>query len=242
MQLIVMSDPLIKALTFDVFGTVTDWRRTVIREASAFGQAKGIELDWEAFALAWRALYEPSMHRVRSGELQWKSLDALHYLIVEELIEKFDIQGMNEADKFFLTQVWHRLDLWPDVKEGLNRMRQKYTVATLSNGNVSLLTNLSKNADLRWDCILSSELARHYKPDPEVYLMAANLLGLSTNEVMMVAAHNSDLLAAQAVGYKTAFIYRTTEYGPDQTSDLEPHASVDIVANNFTDLASQIAG
>lgn len=237
-----MGNSKIKALTFDVFGTVTDWRGTVIREASTFGKTRGINIDWEAFVLAWRSRYEPSMHRVRTGELPWKMLDELHFMIAEELAEQFDIQGLEEADKIYLAKIWHRLDLWPDVKEGLNRMRQTYTVSTLSNGNVALLTNLAKHADLRWDCILSSELARHYKPDPEVYLKAASLLGISPVEIMMVAAHNSDLLAAQAVGYKTAFVYRTTEYGPGQTSDLEPHPSVDIVASDFMDLASQIAG
>lgn len=236
-----MANAQIKALTFDVFGTVTDWRSTVIREVSAFGETKGIEIDSEAFALAWRDLYEPYMDRVRKGALPWQSLDALHFLIAEALTEQFDIPGMREADHLYLTQIWHRLDLWPDVQEGLNRMRQKYTVATLSNGNVALLTNLSKHADLRWDCILSSELARHYKPDPEVYHTAAGLLGLSPGNIMMVAAHNNDLLAAQAVGYQTAFVYRTTEYGPGQTSDLEPHPSVDIVAKDFIDLAAQIA-
>lgn len=233
---------MVKALTFDVFGTVTDWRGTMIREASAFGKAKGIEVDWDAFALAWRARYEPSMQRVREGELPWQPLDSLHLLIAEELTDQFGIECMDESDLVYLTRIWHRLDLWPDVKEGLNQLRQKYTVATLSNGNVALLTNLSKHADLRWDCILSSELAVHYKPDPEVYLKAASLLGLSPNEVMMVAAHNSDLLAAQAVGFKTAFVYRQSEYGPGQATDLEPHSTVDYAAKDFVDLARQIAG
>ena len=231
----------VKALTFDVFGTVTDWRSTVIREVSNLAQSRGFEIDAEAFALAWRARYEPSMHRVRTGELPWKSLDELHLLIAAELIEQFDIQNLRDSDLLYLTHIWHRLDLWPDVQKGLNQLRQAFTVATLSNGNVALLTNLSKNADLRWDCILSSELAGHYKPDPEVYLTAANLLGLSPEHIMMVAAHNSDLIAASAVGYKTAFVYRPTEYGPGQTTDLEPDPSVDVIAKNFIDLAVQIA-
>ena len=231
----------VKALTFDVFGTVTDWRSTVIREAASFGKKRGIDIDWEDFALAWRARYEPSMHRVRTGELPWQNLDALHLLIVEELIEKFGLPNLHESDKHYLTNIWHRLDLWPDVREGLKRMRQNFTVAPLSNGNVALLTNLSKHAHLRWDCILSSELARHYKPDSAVYITAANLLGLTTNQIMMVAAHNSDLLAAQAAGYRTAFVYRTTEYGAGQTTDLAPHPSVDIVARDFMDLAAQLS-
>ena len=230
----------IKALTFDVFGTVADWRSTVIREVAEMGKNKGFQVDEEAFAQAWRARYEPSMHRVRTGELPWKSLDALHLMIAEELVELFNIQGLDDIDMEYLTQIWHRLDIWPDVKEGLNGLRQRFTVATLSNGNVALLTNLSKYSDVRWDCILSSELAGHYKPDPEVYLKAARLLGVEPHEIMMVAAHNSDLLAAQAVGYRSAFVYRTTEYGPNQTTDLEPHPSVDIVARDFIELASQM--
>ena len=230
----------VKALTFDVFGTVTDWRSTVIREVSALAESRGFEIDAEAFALAWRARYEPSMNRVRTGELPWQPLDALHRLIAEELIDTFDIKGLNQMDALNLTHIWHRLDVWPDVHEGLNQLRQVYTVATLSNGNVALLTNLSKHADLRWDCILSSELSGHYKPDPEVYLTAASLLGLAPQQVMMVAAHNSDLLAARAVGCKTAFVYRKTEYGPNQTTDLEPDSCVDVVARDFIDLAAQI--
>ena len=231
---------MVKALTFDVFGTVTDWRGTMIREMSAFGKSKGLELDWEAFALAWRARYEPSMNRVRIGELPWQPLDSLHRLIAEELLGLFAIDGVGEVDLVHFTRIWHRLDLWPDVREGLNKLRSAYTVATLSNGNVALLTNLSKHADLRWDCILSSELAQHYKPDPAVYLKAASLLGLPPEEIMMVAAHNSDLLAAQTVGFKTAFVYRRTEYGPGQTTDLEPHPTADYVAEDFVDLARQI--
>ena len=236
-----MNKGRIKALTFDVFGTVTDWRGTLVRDVSAFGKARGIDIDAEAFALAWRSRYEPSMHRVRTGALPWKSLDELHKLIAEEVAAKFHLQSLEEEDLVYLTRIWHRLDLWPDVKEGLDRLRRFFTVATLSNGNVALLTNLSKHADLRWDCILSSELARHYKPDPAVYRTAADLLGLSPDEIMMVAAHNSDLLGAKASGFQTAFVYRTTEFGHDQTTDLEPHPSVDLVARDFIDLSLQLA-
>ncbi|MEM8484825.1 MAG: haloacid dehalogenase type II [Bacteroidota bacterium] len=230
----------IKALTFDVFGTVADWRTTLIREAAALGKKRSIEANWVSFADTWRAQYEPSMHRVRTGELPWTNLDGLHHMIMEDLLEKFQISGLQEADKTYLTQVWHRLDLWPDVLAGMDALRRQFTVAALSNGNVAILTNIAKNADLRWDCILSAELARHYKPDPEVYLTAATHLGLPPEEIMMVAAHNNDLQAARAVGFKTAFVYRTTEYGPNQQQDLEPDPYCDFVAIDFIDLASQL--
>ncbi len=230
----------IKALTFDVFGTVANWRTTLIREAAALGKRRGIEANWVAFADAWRGLYEPMMHRVRTGKLPWTNLDGLHYMIMEDLLDKFQIEGLQEEDKVFLTQVWHRLDLWPDVLAGMDALRRQFTVAALSNGNVAILTNLSKNAGLNWDCILSAELAHHYKPDPEVYLTAATHLGLAPEEIMMVAAHNNDLLAARAVGFKNAFVYRVTEYGPNQQQDLEPVEGCDFVAHDFLDLAGQL--
>ena len=147
---------------------------------------------------------------------------------------------LGEEEKSHLNRVWHRLDIWPDAREGIERLRQRFLVAPLSNGNLSLLTSMSKRADLRWDCILSAELANHYKPDPEVYLRAADLLGLNPEQIMMVAAHNSDLLAAQSVGFRSAFVYRTEEYGPNQATDLEPNHSVDITAMDFNDLAGQL--
>lgn len=237
-----MNIPGIKALTFDVFGTVTDWRSTIIHEGQRLGNQKALDVDWVAFAHAWRAGYAPSMHRVRTGALPWMNIDALHRLILDDLLARFDINGLSEAEKETLNRVWHRLDPWPDARQGLERLRQRFIVATLSNGNVALLTNMAKHADLRWDCILSSELAGHYKPDPEVYLTAAALLGLRPGQIMMVAAHNEDLQAARSVGFRTAFVYRTEEYGPNQTTDLEPDPSVDVVARDFIDLADQLAG
>ncbi len=227
----------IKALTFDVFGTVVDWRQSIIKEGELLGKKKGLQIDWPAFADAWRAGYEPAMHRVRTGKLPWLNIDALHRIILDEILEQFQINTLSEADKDDLNRVWHRLTPWPDTREGLLQLRQQFTIATLSNGNVALLTNMAKHADLRWDCILSSELASHYKPDPEVYRTAAKLLGLASEEVMMVAAHNSDLLAAASVGFSTAFVSRPTEYGPQQTTDLHPDPSLDIVASDFIELA-----
>ena len=231
----------VKALTFDVFGTVVDWRSAIIREGRALGKEKGLSVDWVAFAHAWRAGYEPFMQRVRTGELPWTNIDALHRMILDELLVRFQIAGLGEAEKDHLNRVWRRLDPWPDVREGLARLRRRFLVAPLSNGNIALLTHMAKRADLRWDCILSSELARRYKPDPEVYLTAARLLGLRPQQIMMVAAHNADLLAAKAVGFRAAFVYRTREYGPSQTTDLVPDPSVDIVVRDFEELADIMA-
>jgi 2-haloacid dehalogenase len=230
----------IKALTFDVFGTVVDWRSTIIREGQRLGEAKGIRLDWARFADAWRAGYQPAMQRVRTGELPWQNIDALHRLILDELLVQFGLTGLSEAEIDELNRVWHRLEPWSDVKSGLERLRRRFVLATLSNGNVALLVNMAKHADLRWDCILSAELIKAYKPDPEVYKGAAELLGLQPHQVMMVAAHKGDLKAAQAVGLRTAFVYRPQEYGPDRVTALTPDSSLDIVARDFNDLADQL--
>lgn len=237
----------IKALTFDVFGTVTDWRGTIIREGRELERkldlgTGGRSIPWEDFADAWRAGYKPAMQRVRSGGLPWLNIDALHRLILDELLERFGITGLSEDEKANFNRVWHRLDPWPDAREGIERLRRRFIVASLSNGNISLLVNMAKHADLRWDCVLSAELSNHYKPDAEAYLKAAELLGLSPGEVMMVAAHNSDLQGARAAGSRTAFVYRTREFGMNQETDLAPDPAVDIVAADFIDLADQLAG
>lgn len=231
----------IKALTFDVFGTVVDWRGTIIAEGETWGREKGLTVDWEAFALAWRAGYQPAMQKVRSGELGWTKIDDLHRMILDKLLPQFQIDGLSEADKDYWNRVWHRLQPWPDAIAGLTRLKQHYIIATLSNGNVALLTNMARHAGLPWDCILSAELAHHYKPDAAVYTKAVDLLGLRPAEVLMVAAHNGDLLAAQRVGLRTAFVPRPTEYGPQQTADLEADKTVDIVASDFIDLADKLA-
>ena len=168
----------IKALTFDVFGTVVDWRGSVIREGRQLGKAKGIKLNWSRFADAWREGYAPAMDQVRRGELPWTNIDSLHRMVLERLLNEFGVSGLSDAEKDHFSRAWHRLKPWPDAVRGLKRLRKKFTLATLSNGNIALLTNMAKHAGLPWDCILSSELARHYKPDREVYLTAANLLGL----------------------------------------------------------------
>jgi 2-haloacid dehalogenase len=230
----------VKALTFDVFGTVVDWRGSIVRDCTKFGAERGIDVDWAAFADTWRGAYRPSMDRVRRGELPWTNLDTLHRMVLDELLVKFGISGLSEADIDHLNRVWHRLDPWPDAVEGLSRLRRRFVLATLSNGNVALLTNMAKHGGLPWDCILSAELAKHYKPDPETYLTAAGLLGLRPEQVMMVAAHKDDLRAAQRVGLKAAFVTRPYERGPDHTPDLTPDPGFDVNARDFNDLAGKL--
>ena len=232
-----MKFPEVKAFTFDIFGTVVDWRGSIIREGRDVWAAKGVDVDWEAFADSWRGGYEPAMQRVRAGELPWMNIDALHRLILEGLLEQYQISSLSEGAKDQLNRVWHRLDPWPDVAAGLERIRRDAVVAALSNGNVALLANMARHGGLCWDCVLSAELAKHYKPDPEVYQTAAALLGLEPHQVMMVAAHNGDLKGARAVGFRTAFVHRPREYGPSQTTDLVPDPSVDVVAKDFMELA-----
>ena len=227
----------VKALTFDVFGTVADWRGSIIDEGERLGAAKGLDVDWARFADAWRAGYRPSMDRVRTGELPWTNIDGLHGMVLDELLLEFGITGLTEEEKDHLSRVWHRLKPWPDVAPGLERLRRRYTVATLSNGNVALLTNMAKQAGLQWDCILSSELARHYKPDPEVYVTAAELLGLRPEQVLMVAAHNEDLMAARAVGMMAAFVLRPMEFGPDVGAETLADPSVELHVEDFEELA-----
>ena len=230
----------IKALTFDVFGTVVDWRATIIRECTLLGKSKGINLDWAGFADAWRAGYAPAMDKVRNGELPWMNIDAIHRMILGQLLIEFNIKGLSESEKDDLNRVWHRLKPWPDAVRGLRRLRRRFVLATLSNGNISLLVNMAKNAGLAWDCILSSELAKHYKPDKEVYQTAAYLLGLKPEQVMMVAAHKDDLYAAGRVGFKTAFLLRPLEFGPQGKPDLIRDPLFDLTATDFIDLANKL--
>jgi len=195
----------IKALGFDVFGTVVDWRTSVAREAEAVGRAKGIDVDWTAFEVAWRKLYQPQMQRVRSRELPWTKLDDLHRMSLDRLIVEFGLKGLSEEETDHLNRAWHRLDPWPDAVPGLTRLKTRYALTTLSNGNVALMVNMAKRAGLPWDAILGAEPTRHYKPDPEAYLGTADYLGVRPDQLMLVAAHNGDLAAASKVGLRTAF-------------------------------------
>jgi len=232
--------PAVKALVFDVFGTVVDWRGSIIREGQALGRRKKLKVDWAAFADAWRAGYRPAMARVRSGELPWTKIDDLHRMILDGLLERFALGRLSEEELDRLNRVWHRLKPWPDARAGLARLKRKHVIATLSNGNVALLTHMAKNAKLPWDCILSAEVVRHYKPDPEAYLGAAGLLGVKPQELMMVAAHKDDLHAARACGLQTAFVPRPREYGPQAKPDVSREPAFDLHARDFNDLARQL--
>ena len=233
-----------KALTFDVFGTVVDWRTSIAREGRAFGERHGIEADWVRFAEDWRGLYQPSLSRVRDGEHPWTPLDDLHRESLCTLLGRLGVAvgdgGVSDAAVEELNRAWHRLDPWPDVLAGLARLKRRYVLATLSNGNVALMVNMAKRAGLPWDAVLGAEVARRYKPQPEAYLTTAELLGLAPGECMMVAAHNDDLRAAGALGFRTAFVRRPDEYGPNQTANLRAEEDFDIIAESFIDLANAL--
>jgi 2-haloacid dehalogenase len=233
----------VRALLFDVFGTVVDWRGGVARAAVPFLlRHAGTPADPAAFADTWRDRYQPAMEEVRSGRRPFVALDVLHRENLEAILPDFGIVPARvpaqELDE--LNHAWHRLDPWPDVLPGLTRLKTRYIIAPLSNGNVSLMTNLAKFGGLPWDCILGAELARHYKPDREVYQSAADFLDLAPNEIVMVAAHQGDLRAARGVGLETAFVPRPLEFGPAGKPDLNPDPSFDVVAADFNDLAAQL--
>lgn len=231
----------IKALVFDVFGTVVDWRSSLIDELTAFGKQRGIAADWTALVDAWREAYAPSMNEVRNNPARgFLKLDILHRNSLDKLIERLGIKGLTEADRRHINLGWHRLKPWPDSVSGLTRLKKKFLIAPLSNGNVVLLTNMAKNAGLPWDLILSAELFEHYKPDKETYLGAARLLSLEPHEVLMVAAHNGDLKAARSHGLMTAFVARPTEYGPHQKRDFKADEDWTFVVDSFNQLADRL--
>jgi 2-haloacid dehalogenase len=232
----------VKALVFDTFGTVVDWRSSVIAEGMAWGKAKGLNVNWVDFADRWRLGYQPAMDKVRKGEIPWTRLDDLHRMMLDELLKEFKIDGLTEEDKVSWTHVWRRLKPWPDSVEGLTRLKKKYVIAPLSNGNIALMTNLAKFGGLPWDAILGAELARHYKPDREVYVSAYYYLDLKPGEVMMCAAHAPDLRAARSNGLRTGFIYRPNEYGngPVGVPDKAKPGDFDVVSASITDLAQQM--
>jgi 2-haloacid dehalogenase len=231
----------VRALVFDVFGTVVDWRSAIVRDGRALAATKGLSVDWEAFADAWRAGYQPAMQRVRSGAVGWMTIDRLHREILDSLLPRFGLASLDERERDALNRVWHRLDPWPDAVAGLTRLKRRYTIATLSNGNVSLLVDMAKRAGLPWDTVLSAELFNHYKPDREVYLGAARMLDVAPAELLMVAAHPSDLAAAAQAGLRTAYVPRPLEYGPGGgLHDAPGDQTFDLVAADFDALADRL--
>ena len=230
----------IRALTFDVFGTVVDWRGSIMVEGESLTARRGLDVDWPAFADAWRAGYGPSMDRVRRGDVPWTKIDDLHRMILDGLLEPFGLTDLEAGEVDHLNRVWHRLRPWPDAVPGLARLRAGYAIATLSNGDVELLTNMAAHSGLPWHHVLSAEQVRHYKPDPEVYLGAAERLGATPAQVMMVAAHEGDLKAARSVGFRTAFVYRPLEHGPRRDIRRPAGEAYDFVVDDFEDLARQL--
>ncbi len=236
-----MSD--IQILAFDVFGTVVDWYGSVAREVAS-GDI-GLDADHAGgFALAWRDGYRPAMQRVRSGELGWTRIDDLHRMILDGILPQFGLERLSEAQRTHLNLVWHRLNPWPDSAPGLAALRKRFRVCTLSNGNLSLLSDLARHGNLHWDLILSAEVFRHYKPDPQTYLGVADVFAVKPEQVMLVAAHKDDLRAAAACGLRTAYIERPLEFGPDSVAqgrkDLSRSADIDFHARDFLDLAQQL--
>lgn len=230
----------VKAMVFDVFGTVVDWRTSVAAEVAAAARAVGVATDGFALADAWRGAYAPSMDRVRRGAMAWANIDALHRASLDALLPAHGLAALEEGARADLTLAWHRLHPWPDSVAGLARLKRRLVIGTLSNGNVALLVNMAKFAALPWDVVLSAELFRHYKPDPETYDGAAALLGLAPGQVMLVAAHNADLQAARARGLATGFVPRPTEYGLAQSKDLRAEEAWDVVAPDFCALAERM--
>jgi 2-haloacid dehalogenase len=229
-----------RALAFDVFGTVVDWHGGIAAEAEALARQQGVALDGGAFARDWRAGYPLAMDRVRRGELPWLHIDTLHRMILDDIVARHGLALLDEAARSQLNRAWHRLPAWPDSVRGLQRLKSAFTITPLSNGNVSLLTAMAKNAGLPWDCVLSAELFRHYKPDPEVYLGAAALLDLAPAELMMVACHPGDLRAARACGLQTAYVLRPLECGPGTQLPHVEDGEFDLIACDFEDLADQL--
>jgi 2-haloacid dehalogenase len=227
----------VKALVFDVFGTVVDWRGSVSRELTAFGNARGLKADWVAFADDWRGLYQPAMDEVRSGRREFTILDTLHRENLLKLVDKYDLKGLAEHEIEHLNTIWHRLDPWPDVVEGLTRLKRRYIIGPCSNANIGLAVRMAKRAGLPWDVIVGAEVARAFKPTPEAYLRSAAALNLQPHEVMLVAAHNNDLAAAAKTGFRTAFVHRPDEYGSRRAADVATNHTWDIATDSFIGVA-----
>lgn len=229
-----------KALLFDIFGTVVDWRSSIVNDLTDWFGKSEVNRDWETFAQDWRALYQPSMETIRSGNRGYVKLDELHRENLEQLIVKYELEFLSRENRDHINRVWHRLDPWPDVLPGFEALRRRHLMAPLSNGNVALMVNLARHAGFVWDAILGSEVTRSYKPDPVTYLKSIELLGLSPADCMMVAAHNYDLDRARSLGMQTAFVARPTEYGDQQKTDFEATEEWTIICNSMPELAERL--
>ncbi len=236
-----MTITAIKALTFDTFGTVVDWRTSINNDFRAFGRRKKLSgVDWESLIDEWKTCYRPGMDAVNRGEWPWTSVDQIYRKKLDEILPRYALADLGEAERDHLNRAWHRLKPWPDAVAGLRRLKKKYIISPLSNGDVACLVNMAKFGGLPWDVILCAELFKRYKPAPEVYLGAIAYLGLRPDEVMMVAAHNDDLRAASALGLRTAFVARPTEYGPGQKDNLRAEEDWDVITDDFGELATAL--
>ena len=230
----------VRYLTFDVFGTVVDWRSSVIDEVRRFAAGHDVALDPIAFVDEWKACYRPGMDAVNRGDVEWTNVDVIYRRRLDELLEANSLDGLSENERDQLNLAWTRLTPWPDAVAGLTRLKSRFAISTLSNGNFVWLVEMAKHAGLPWDCVLTAENARRYKPNPVVYRMAIELLGGEPERLMMVAAHNYDLGFARSHGMRTAFVPRPSEYGPGQTSDLEAEDDWDVVAKDLEALAAAL--
>jgi 2-haloacid dehalogenase len=226
----------VEVLAFDIFGTVVDWHGSIVREMALLHP----KVDGDAFALAWRAGYKPAMARVMSGELGWTLIDDLHRMILDDMLPTFRLQDLDEAARVHLNRVWHRLDPWPEAVDALQRLKRRYILCSLSNGNIGLLTRMAKRAGLPWDCVLSAEVFRAYKPDPATYLGVAKVFELPPQKVMLVAAHHDDLAGARACGLRTAYIERPLEFGAGKPKDVSPRPDNDLHNRDLAQLADRL--
>lgn len=231
---------MVKALVFDVFGTVVDWRGSIIAEGESRWSKRGLDLDWAAFADAWRGEYQPAMEGIRAGERGYVPLDILHRENLDRVLERFGYGDFPDDERVELNRAWHRLRPWPDVVEGLTRLKTRYIIGTLSNGNIALMVNMARHSGLPWDVILGADVTHQYKPHPDAYRKTVQALDVPAEDCMLVAAHNSDLTAARGQGMRTAFVARPTEYGQGQGFDLEAEHDFDLVARDFNHLADQL--
>ncbi|MEX2164278.1 MAG: haloacid dehalogenase type II [Sulfuricaulis sp.] len=230
----------LRAILFDLFGTVLDWRGSIIDELAKFGKKHRYEANWSEFADRWRAGFRTFQSRIAKGETSWMTMDEIHRSVLDRLLKELAVPGLKDEEISNLNSAWHRLRPWPDAVEGIVRLKRQYMVSPLSNGNLSMLIAASKHAGLPWDCVLSSAMFASYKPDPKVYRGAASLLGLATREVMLVAAHAYDTDGARAIGFKTSYVFRPEEFGPGRGEDPGDTSRFDFVAADFLELAAAL--